>query len=443
MPKALLSFLFLSLPLSAQLPAAPRHTIEAEVTLRDHSHPKHAGDFHEQRLKLTIAADTDRDALALTFRSGQEPPDRFVLRGAALFHVNAAALEPADSAGDLRPLTLAKLDPLYVAALLVEKRENAQRTAANTIVFAHGDELWSLQTDGRGDVTSVRTGVVHDLYGDLVETVTYERWSDRGGVRFPARITVQEGDRMKATLDVTSVRAGAEDDLLRQSRAGKHSVYDEDISFRELAPHVFAIELKPTDSRVFVAEFEDHLVVIEGAYDDRNVSRIARRIRARFPKKPIRYFSFSHIHGQYIGGVRTYVSGGATVITTPSGAEVVKQIAASRHGRSGPMAVTTSIVEKSRTFEDATNAMTVLNVDSQHTDDYFVFYFPRAKLLVAGDLLCYRGPETPLRGRSKNLCATLKSLGLEIEQITVSWPLEGYGCLSPVIIEDFKRACEK
>jgi len=441
MPKALL--LLVSLSLCAPLFGASRHTIEADVTLRDYSHPKHAGDFHEERVKLTIAADADRDALVLTFRSGQEPPDRFVLRGSELVHVNAATLEPADGAGDLRPLTLARLDPLFVASLLVEKRENAQRASANSVFFAHGDELWNVQTDSQGDLASVRTAVAHDLYGDLVETVTYERWSDRGGVRFPARITVQEGDRMKVTLDVTSVRAGAEDDLLRQSRAGKHSVYDEDISFREIAPHLFAIELKPTDSRVFVAEFDDHLFVIEGAYDDRNVSRIARRIRARFPEKPIRYFSFSHIHGQYIGGVRTYVSGGATVLTTPSGAEVVKQIAASRHGRSGPMAVTTSIVEKSRTFEDATNAMTVFNVDSQHTDDYFVFYFPRAKLLLAGDLLCYRGPETPLRSRSKHLCTTLKSLGIEVEQITVSWPLESYGCLSPVAIGDFMRACEK
>lgn len=442
MPKALLSFL-LSLPLCAQLPAAPRHTIEAGVTLRDYSHPKHAGDFNEERLKLTIATDMEREALALTFRSGQEPPDRFVLRGSELFQLNAAALEPADGAGDLSPLTLARLDPLYVASLLAEKRENVQRTTPNTVLFAHGDELWSVQTDSRGDLASVRTTVVHDLYGDLVESVTYERWSDRGGVRFPARITVHEGDRMKAALDVTTVRPGAEDDLLRQSRASKRSVYDEDISFREIAPHLFAIELKPTDSRVFVAEFEDHLFVIEGAYDDRNVSRIARRIRAHFPEKPIRYFSFSHIHGQYIGGVRTYAAGGAEVITTPSGAEVVKQIAASRHGRSGPIAVTTGIVEKSRTFEDVTNAMTVFNVDSQHTDDYFVFYFPRARLLVAGDLLCYRGPEMPLRGRSRHLCTTLKSLGIEVEQLTVSWPLQGYGCLSPVGIGDFERACEK
>lgn len=442
MPKALL-FLLLSLPLCAPVSAATRHTIEAGLTLRDYSHPKHAGDFHEERLKLTIAADTDREALVLTFRSGEEPPDRFVLRGSKLFQVNAEALEPVDRAGDLRALTLAKLDPLYIASLLEDRRGSAKRTTANTLLFARDDEMWDVQTDRRGDLTTIRTAIVHDLYGDLVETVTYERWADRGGVRFPSRITVQEGDRRKATLEISDVRTEAHDDLLLQSRAGERSVYDEDISFREIAPHVFAIELAPTDSRVFVAEFEDHLFVIEGAYDDRNVARIARRIRNRFPKKPIRYFSFSHIHGQYIGGVRTYAAGGAAVLTTPSGAEVVKEIAASRHGRKGPMTITASVVEKSRTFEDATNAMTVFNVDSQHTDDYFVFYFPRSKLLLAGDLLCYRGPDTPLRGRSKHLCTTLKALGIDVEQITASWPLASYGCLSPVGIGDFLRACQK
>jgi len=406
--------LLFSLLLAVSIP--PQHTIEAKGVLRDYSHPKHAGDFYEETLQVTIAADVDRDAMALTFGE-----DRFLLRGHDLFTIEGAELKPADSIGDLRRTTVAKLNPLYVMSL-----------AGKLDVIARGDELWRVKRGRDGTIEAIETTVKHDLYGELPEVVRYEQWLDRGGFRFPARITVHEGTRMKAQLDITAIRSVMNDELVRASRADRHAIYDEDIAFRELAPHLFAIELKPSDSRVFIAEFADYLFVIEGAYNDRNVSRIAARIRERFAGKPIRYFSFSHIHGQYVGGVRTYVSGGARVVTTPTGAAVVKEIAG----------VDSEVVSASRTFEDATNAMTVYNVDSQHTDDYFVFYFPRTKLLLAGDLLCVRGPDKPLRGRSKHLCETIRKLGISVDRIQITWPMEGYGCISPVSFEDFAKACE-
>ena len=109
--------------------------------LRDYSHPKHAGDYHEERVSLTIAADLERDALVLTFRSEDGSVDRFALRGNQLYEAKGAELTPVDGAGDLRTSTLARLDPLFSAD---------------------------------SEVPSVATPVYHDLYGDLIELVTYE-----------------------------------------------------------------------------------------------------------------------------------------------------------------------------------------------------------------------------------------------------------------------------
>src|SRR5689334_6069174 len=99
MPKFFLC-LILTLPLCAEVPV--RHTIEATALLRDYSHPKHAGDFHEERLRVTIAADNERDALVFTFQSSEGPPDRFALRGTALFEARGTELTATDAAGDLR-----------------------------------------------------------------------------------------------------------------------------------------------------------------------------------------------------------------------------------------------------------------------------------------------------------------------------------------------------
>jgi hypothetical protein len=56
-------------------------------------------------------------------------------------------------------------------------------------------------------------------------------------------------------------------------------------------------------------------------------------------------------------------------------------------------------------------------------------------------LLCVRGADKPLRGRSKRLCETIRKLGISVEQIQITWPMEGYGCISPVSFEDFTKAC--
>ena len=51
------------------------------------------------------------------------------------------------------------------------------------------------------------------------------------------------------------------------------------------------------------------------------------------------------------------------------------------------------------------------------------------------------GADKPLRGRSKHLCETIRKLGISVERIQITWPMEGYGCISPVSFEDFAKAC--
>ena len=88
--------------------------------------------------------------------------------------------------------------------------------------------------------------------------------------------------------------------------------------------------------------------------------------------------------------------------------------------------------------------MTIYNVESDHTDEYLVFHFPRQKLLLTGDLLFFRGSEQPLRGRSKKLCTTLANLALDVETMLVTWPLEGYGGVRNLVgFDEFRAGCEQ
>jgi glyoxylase-like metal-dependent hydrolase (beta-lactamase superfamily II) len=81
------------------------------------------------------------------------------------------------------------------------------------------------------------------------------------------------------------------------------------------------------------------------------------------------------------------------------------------------------------------------NVESGHTDEYLIVYFPRQKVLLTGDLLFYR-PGKPLGDRSMKLCETVRKLGLDVETYVATWPLDGYGTKNVVTRAEIGAACE-
>jgi len=98
-------------------------------------------------------------------------------------------------------------------------------------------------------------------------------------------------------------------------------------------------------------------------------------------------------------------------------------------------------VEKFLSIGDENNTLEIHNIESGHTDEYFVFYLPRQKLLMTGDLVWYR-PGKPFTGRSKKLCNAIEALGLEIDQVYVTWPLDDrYGTSNTVSREQMQEGC--
>jgi len=391
------------------------HTAQVKLLLRDFSHPKHAGDAWEGRLTATLVANPHPLKLNVELRDEAEPqPDRFELRDEKLFRWSDNAWSPIDAEGELLPSTFMKFDPLHFVATIAAHRENAQLLDRSTLLVALHGEMLRVHVDPKSAlITSVEKAISHPLFGDLLEVTTYDDWKDRGAFRYPSRITITDGGRARAAIDVQSVREDAAPAT----------------TFRELAPHLFAVDYTELNTRVFVAEFSDFVFVIEGANNSRNGDRLVRAIREQF-RKPVRYHSFSHIHGQYVGSVRSYVAEGATIVTTPTGAEYVRQIASSTHRYDAdaltatPHALSIEEVKASRRIEDETNSITIFNVESQHTDDYNIFYFPRSKSVLSGDLLCVRGADQPLKARSKLFVTNVEKLGLAVERAFITWPLD-------------------
>ena len=178
-----------------------------------------------------------------------------------------------------------------------------------------------------------------------------------------------------------------------------------------------------------------HLALIEFAVGSSNGERLADAARRRWPQKPIRYALFSHYHPHYAGGLRAMIAEGATVVTTPGNEAFVRRVAdlpftiePDRLARS-PRPLTIQTFPARFELADSTNQLVALNYGdrSQHTDEFVVFWFPRARLLFETELGWVRAADGKLRAirRAAPLLAWLDDQKLGVDRIVQSWPMRG------------------
>jgi hypothetical protein len=413
-----------------------------EGTVTDGTHPKHPGDVTNHNVRVRLALDDatgEGEITILDKDDAKSPPDRRFWRRGRLFQLSDSGEDlPAEGVGDLAPATIALLHPALLAAFLRERPENADTTngavggvggTGSPRFISCSDVLWHIEARP-GDAgsalapTSLSRMMHDDVYGSMRETVQYDG----------RRVTVTRSDRTIATL------VFAEPTPIEKLHTPKGDsrrdtavvVPSEEFVFRELGGGLFACELARTNARVFVVEFEDRLLVFEGIFTSRNAESLADAVRSRF-KKPVSFFAFSHIHGQYVGGVRAWAHEGATILVPPSSVTLVERALAAPFQlrpdawSRDPKSPRVEPVAERWTREDSSASVVILNdPQSDHTDEYFIVYLPRIKTMLTGDLLFYR-PNQPLAGRSLTLARYIDKLGLQVDRLVPTWPLEWAG----------------
>ena len=188
-------------------------------------------------------------------------------------------------------------------------------------------------------------------------------------------------------------------------------------------------------SRTLIVEFADYLAMVEFAVGSANGERLADAARRRWPQKPIRYALFSHYHPHYVGGVRAMIAEDATVVTTPGNEALVRRMAALPFTIEPDRLARSPRPLKIRTFSDrfeladSTNQLVAFNYGtrSQHTDEFVVFWLPRAKILFESSLGWVRTADGKLRASSRTapLLAWADEQKLEVDRVVQSWPMRG------------------
>ena len=280
----------------------------------------------------------------------------------------------------------------------------------------------------------------HPRLGDVRDSIVYT-WKDGDVAPQAFLMVLHRRDwqwRMAEHLVSWSDQAPAES-LLRSPSAFDTPPADPDKLVDEpkivpLSPGIWSADMDDINSRTLIVEFSDYLTLIEFAVGSSNGERLADAARKRWPQKPIRYAFFGHYHPHYTGGLRAMIAEDAIVVTTPGNEAFVRGIAALPFTIEPDRLARAPRPLRIRTFSDrfeladSTNQLVALAYDrSQHTDEFVVFWFPRAKLLFESSLGWVRAADGKLRasGRTAPLLAWIDEQKLDVDRIVQSWPMRG------------------
>ena len=295
----------------------------------------------------------------------------------------------------------------------------------------------------------VLTWIPDPVLGDMQYEIRYQDYKDFGGVKFPMHIHVHQGDHPShpgrtgfnaldlRLSDVKTNVSGAAltvPDNVRNAPAPQARATSD-----KLADGVWLIGGAGANS--LAVEFRDFITVVETPANEDRSNAVIAEVHKLIPNKPIRYAVNTHNHFDHLGGVRTYVAEGATIVTHAINRDFYEKIVFAPQVRTlspdrlslFPFATTGPTVTQLETFTDkysitdGNRALEVYHVAGlNHNGGMAMIYFPKEKIIVNADLYSPPTPEQPLPARPNASAFTfydnVKRLKLDVAQVA---PIHG------------------
>ncbi|MEZ5355600.1 MAG: MBL fold metallo-hydrolase [Bryobacteraceae bacterium] len=192
-------------------------------------------------------------------------------------------------------------------------------------------------------------------------------------------------------------------------------------------------------------DFKDYIAVVEAPVDEaRNLAVIEEIVRL-IPNKPIRFLVNTHQHFDHIGGLRTYMHIGATIITHIKNYDFLHRDVLNYTPRTlapdmlalwPPTEVAEGYqwetVRENYILSDGARSMHITYVQPlEHAEGMLMAYLPKERIVIEADLYDTPAPAKPTAA-SRTLLQHVNRLGLDVDWIA---PIHG----RPARWTDFAR----
>jgi len=253
----------------------------------------------------------------------------------------------------------------------------------------------------------VVTWIPNPVMGDMMVEIRYTDYRDvGGGAKFPFHIHGHQGDHplipgghnwidvQVSDAKVNADAAVAVPDNVRNAPAPQVRV-----AATKLGEGVWLMGGGSHNS--LAVEFKDFITVIEGPLNEARSNAVIAEVKKTIPNKPIRYLVNTHNHFDHLGGTRTYVAQGATVITDDRNREFYQQVVLAPQPRTlspdrlsqfpfaptGPGTLALQTFSDRYTISDGQRVIDLFHIEGlNHSDNMLVAYLPQDKILVNADL---------------------------------------------------------
>ncbi|OFW03042.1 MAG: hypothetical protein A3I61_05455 [Acidobacteria bacterium RIFCSPLOWO2_02_FULL_68_18] len=172
-------------------------------------------------------------------------------------------------------------------------------------------------------------------------------------------------------------------------------------------------------------EFSDHVVVIEAPLNEERSLAAIGEVNRLMPNKPIRFVVNTHHHWDHLGGIRTYVHEGATVVTHEGNRPYYQEVLRARPWLLEPDRYSLyppeewsegyifETVREKYVLTDGVRTVELYNVQGlPHAGGMLIAYIPREKVVVQADL--YNPAAAAPNANNRALQRNLERLKLDV-----------------------------
>ena len=307
-------------------------------------------------------------------------------------------------------------------------RNRGARKAVSVSFTALGKyKVYGTITD-QNIVEVVHTFTPDPVYGDMMYDFRYFGYKDFNGVKYPTTVHVHKGNPQQGArgreinlshdwrdITVSNVQANLSVPALAIPDAVRTATIPPvRVESQKLADGVWLVG-GGTHNSVAV-EFRDFVTVVEAPLSEARSLAVIGEVNKLVPNKSIRYLVNTHHHSDHLGGIRTYVCDGVTVITHESNFDFYRDVVFSPAPRTlqpdrlstlypyfsgdrAPYIDTVNIAippgggddfarqHEKYVVSDGVRTMEIYPITGlAHSGDMMVAYLPKEKILVNADM---------------------------------------------------------
>lgn len=280
----------------------------------------------------------------------------------------------------------------------------------------------------------------HEGFGDQIELFCFLDYRQIHQLWMPFEVQERRYEGTSGLLTSTKVQHV---EVHHRTPKELQQVQDEQLDSKptalvwlDLGEGVASVTFEGEEGRSYVVAFADFSLVITATQSSTASERLLQMIQERLPEQPVKYAALSHFHPHYSWGLRPFIARGISILTTPHTQVYLERLANNAHLFKAdalqlqPKAPVLEKVIDKKSLRDQTQHLEIFDIGeaSNHTPEYLIFYLPKLKLVIQGDLLWVRRDGTTYRGgpRAKGLWEFIQTQGLEVETIATAGDYKDY-----------------